>query len=229
MWLAVLGSAATTAEAQAPAPPGPFVVDLRAGGSGLPRDVTYFPPVPSGTLVPTGGPAIEAGAHVYLISLGPARIGIGASVLRARGRTSPQAASSSSESSATTSGARPGVETSFTALAPQLSFNFGSAAGWSYLSAGIGPARARASASSFETASSLQDGDDRVLFVTTVPEQSFEPSLRDINLGGGARWFTNRHFAISFDVRLHIVSGRSGETPPLRTTLAVATAGISLK
>jgi hypothetical protein len=54
-------------------------------------------------------------------------------------------------------------------------------------------------------------------------------SLRDINVGGGARWFTHRHLAISFDVRFHLVSDSGGETPVPRTTLVVVTGGMSLR
>ena len=57
---------------------GADVVDLRAGVGALPRDAGLFPDVPSGTLVATAGLAFDAGAHVYLIRLGPARVGIGA-------------------------------------------------------------------------------------------------------------------------------------------------------
>lgn len=216
----VLGCAATDVQAQGTPPPGPFVVDLRAGGSALPRDAPYFPSAPSGTLVPSSGFAIDAGAHVYLISLGPARIGFGAGILRTGGRTSPQATSSAAGSS-TAAVARPRVETRLTSVTPQVSFNFGSSAGWSYISAGMGPARVRTTVASF------QEDDDGV--VRTIPETSFEPSLRDMNLGAGARWFTNSHFAISFDVRFHVVSGGSGDAAPPRSTLAVATAGMSFK
>ena len=54
-------------------------------------------------------------------------------------------------------------------------------------------------------------------------------SLRAVNVGGGARWFTHRHLAISFDVRFHLVSDTGGETPIPRTTLVVVTGGMSLR
>ena len=57
-------------------------------------------------------------------------------------------------------------------VAPQLSFNFGTSDGWSYLSVGAGTARVNAEATGSSSA---------------------------INAGGGARWFMKRHLAVGFD------------------------------
>jgi hypothetical protein len=181
---------------------------------------------------------LDAGGHVYLISLGPARIGIGASFTRVSGKTSSELLPSGSGSSI----ALPAVRTRITAIAPQLSFNFGSADGWSYISAGIGPAKARTTVSAFTTSSRdrvVTTDDDAVTTddgamatddgPVTTEGTALSRSLRDINVGGGARWFTKRHFAISFDVRFHVVSDTGGEAPIPRTTLVVVTAGMSLK
>lgn len=84
-------------------------------------------------------------------------------------------------------------------VAPQLSFNFGTANGWSYLGAGAGPARVK--------------GD--LTFTTTA-----------LNAGGGARWFMNDHAAIGFDIRVYRLSA-SGSFA--RTTLVAASVGLSLK
>jgi len=84
-------------------------------------------------------------------------------------------------------------------LAPQLSFNFGTTNGWSYLSAGGGPARVEAA----ETR-----------------------SIQSVNAGGGARWFLNAHAAIGFDIRMHKLAAK-GAFP--RTTLVSAAVGVSLK
>ena len=230
IWLVLAGSA-TAAQAQGSDAPGPYVVDLRAGVGALPRAAGLFPDVPSGTLVATAGLAFDAGGHVYLIRLGPARIGIGASVMRASGETSPAPA----PSGFTSSMAVPSVHTRITTIAPQLSFNFGTSEGWSYISAGIGPAKARTTASAFTTSS--RDGavttDDGAVTTddgaVTTEGSALSRSLRDINVGGGARWFTHRHLAISFDVRFHVVSDTGGETPIPRTTLVVVTGGMSLR
>ena len=230
IWLFVVGSA-TAAQAQQSDAPGPYVVDLRAGAGALPRAAGLFPAVPSGTLVATAGLAFDAGGHIYLIRIGPGRVGIGAGFTRVSGKTSSQPAASGSASSI----ALPSVHTRITAIAPQLSFNFGTSNGWSYISAGIGPAKVRTTVSAFTTgsrdgAATTDDGgvttDDGAV---TTEGSALSRSLRDINVGGGARWFTQRHFAISFDVRFHVVSDTGGETPVPRTTLVVVTGGMSLR
>jgi hypothetical protein len=223
---AAFASATTSALAQGPGAPGPYVIDVRAGMGALPGSAVLFPPLPSGTTIPAAGLAVDAGAHIYLIRIGPARIGIGASVVRAAGRTSPAQArtagtTSSSESATSTLPARPDVETRITAIAPQLSFNFGTSDGWSYISAGVGGARARATTSAFATGT----GDAAIQIDPSVVSES----LRAVNFGGGARWFTNRHVAISFDVRFHRVSDAGGEVVIPRTTLTVVTAGLSFR
>jgi hypothetical protein len=172
---------------------------------------------------------------VYLIRLGPARVGIGASFTRVAGKTSQEPAQSGSESQASGSELQatlPGVQTRITAIAPQLSFNFGTSDGWSYVSAGIGPAKARVTTTDFVTGS----GDTSETTVTgsgdaaeTTEGTALSTSLRAVNVGGGARWFTHRHLAISFDVRFHLVSDTGGETPVPRTTLVVVTGGLSLR
>ena len=216
IWLVLAGSA-TAAQAQGSDAPGPYVVDLRAGVGALPRTAGLFPDVPSGTLVATSGLAFDAGGHIYLIRIGPARVGIGAGFTGVSGKTSSRPAPSDSASSFTL----PSVHTRIMTIAPQLSFNFGTSEGWSYISAGIGPAKARVTRSAFVTGS----GDTAV----TTDGTALSTSLRAVNVGGGARWFTHRHLAISFDVRFHVVSDTGGETPIARTTLVVVTGGMSLR
>lgn len=220
VWFGLIGPVGAAAQAPPESPPGPYVVDVHVGISGLPNDPTFFPPGPSGTLIPTSGPGVDVGAHVYLIGLGPARVGIGASVLRAAGRRSQLATRSGSGS---TAAELPDVDVRVTTIAPQVSFNFGTSDGWSYLSAGVGPANVRTTVAAFE--SSSESGAEGL-----TPETSLDsPSLVSFNVGGGARWFTSRHLAFSFDVRFHIVSSGPGEAPTPRTTLVAASAGISLK
>ena len=109
----------------------------------------------------------------------------------------------------------PDVEATLTTLVPQLSFNFGTADGWSYLSAGYGRAEVNTATSGTATAAVRESG-----------------PLSSINMGGGARWFRSPRLAVGFDVRFHILSARSQE-PPLvgtpRSMVITAAAGISLK
>jgi hypothetical protein len=177
---------APRASAQAPDPPGPWVFDLRGATSGTPSDTAFFPPLPADTLVPSRGFGFEVGAHVYMLSLGPARIGLGASYLRARGTTDT-------------------VTTDVRTVAPQLSFNFGTTNGWSYLSAGLGRAWVRTTAEQV-TGTAARESD----------------AITAMNFGGGARWFLTSRLGVGFDVRWH----RLESTP--QAMLLAASAGFSI-
>ena len=221
LWLGVFSGTPAAAQIATPGPPGPYVIDVRGAISPIPRDAGFFPPVPTAAIVPSRGVGIDVGAHVYLMQVGPARLGIGASALLVRGTASP---ASGSTSASTAPPARPDVEATLIDVAPQLSVNFGSAEGWSYVSAGVGSAQLLTGTSAFG------GGGGRT---TMTPAQAIETgTLSSMNVGGGARWFTKARMAFSFDVRFHFISaGVAGDTvpPTPRTTLAVASAGISLR
>ena len=198
--LAPLSAAAQTS---APSQPGPYAIDLRAALSGVPQDPSFFPPIPSGAAIPRRGLGIEVGGHVYLMRLGAARLGVGASVMRVRAAFSPEDEEGQD------------VTTRLTTVAPQVSLNFGSRDGWSYVSGGVGPAKVRTT------------GPELVLDGARRSEK--ESTMRSINVGGGARWFTKPHLAFSFDVRFHILSAGNGSVPTPGSTLVAASGGISLK
>lgn len=199
------GISAAPAAAQDPPPPiGPFVVDVRGA---VPRFKPDAQLANSRGLalgeLPGSGLGVDAGAHVYLFTWKAMTVGLGAQVTMARSHTAPPEAS----------GLRPVTER-FASFTPQLSLNFGSGNGWSYLSGGIGP-------SSW----------------TIVPDGGQESAadqehLRTINWGGGARWFAKRHVAFTVDVRFHQIdagpplAGRSGSP---RTIFIVIGAGIAMK
>ncbi len=214
--------APSTTAAQEPGPPGPYIVDLRLAIAGLPQDATFFPVLPSGTFVPTRALGLDVGGHVYPLGLGPARLGIGATLARTTGRASP----AQPGGSASTPPARqtsPDVESAMTILAPQLSLNFGSSTGWSYVSAGVGQVRITSTASAYASGSSST--------ASTVGEKVLELQRRQaINVGGGARWFLSGHVAFSFDVRFHMIAARAtkeARTPKAATV--VAGAGLSFR
>ena len=198
-------------EAQEPGRPGPYVVDLRIVMAGLPQDPGFFPSVPTSTFVPTRSLGFDIGGHVYLLGIGPARVGLGASLARTKGGASPAQPSGARQTS-------PDVDTTMTTLAPQLSLNFGSSAGWSYVSAGIGQTQITSTASSYASSSST---------ASTVEETTLELERRQtINVGGGARWFVSTHVAFSFEVRFHMIAARATEearTPKANTIVAGAT------
>ena len=184
VWLGLAGvlfGSQTGAQSLTPAPPGPFVIDLRGSTSGIPTSIGLYPTIPEGGSVPSRGFGYDVGGHVYLFNLGPARLGLGINVVGVRGTAIDATAT-------------------MNILAPQLSFNFGSSEGWSYLSAGAGTARVNAG----ETASSSA-----------------------INAGGGARWFIRRHIAVGFDLRWHKIAA-DGATMDA-STLFAASVGFSVK
>ena len=205
--LVILMCAARASYAQDPPPGiGPFVLDVRATFPRLPesagladsRGLTLAE-------LPDGGFGFDVGAHLYGFRWNVVTFGVGAQVTLAR------AHASGTDSLGIVGRA---VTSRFTHVAPQLSLNFGSGNGWSYLSGGIGPS----------TWSIVPDGSD-----AAAPD---EARLRTINYGGGARWFTRRHVAFHFDVRFYVVSaGTPGATQPgsPATNLLILGAGVSVR
>jgi Outer membrane protein beta-barrel domain len=185
---AALVLAVGPAAAQGQTAVGGYVIDLRGATSGLPKETAFFPGIPAETIVPARGFGFDVGAHVYLFRLGPSRVGLGANYMRARGTA-------------------PGIVGNVRTLAPQLSFNFGTRDGWSYISAGAGRAW---------VTTTLDDEESGLL--TTDSD-----GLNAVNYGGGARWFLRRHVAVGFDVRFHRVSG------PPKTNLFAASVGVSVR
>jgi hypothetical protein len=198
-------ASAHPADAQEPPPPIPrFVVDLHG-------TVATFPGDPNLALsrgldqleLPGAGLGGDLAAHLYPFKYRGVTFGIGGRLTRSRAH----------RSQAQESALRPVTER-FTYLGPQLSFNFGTGAGWSYISAGIAASKW----------SVVPDG--------SIPQPPDEERLKTIDYGGGARWFAKPHLAFSFDVRFYAINPSS---PTLvlpggpRTTLMVFGAGISIK
>ncbi|MGB7220770.1 MAG: hypothetical protein WBD07_18365 [Vicinamibacterales bacterium] len=148
------------------------------------------------------------GAHVYPFRWRAVTFGIGGQLTVARARQSPAA-------SGQTPALAP-VTARFRSIAPEVSFNFGTGDGWSYLSGGL----------STSTWSIVPDG------AASVPGD--DEALKTINYGGGARWFAKPHLAFSFDVRFYAISpgtsnGSPSGTGSPRTTMVIVGAGVSLK
>jgi hypothetical protein len=156
--------------------------------------------------LPGLGVGLYAGAHVYLFRWKAVTVGLGGDMAIGRAHAPSQQIGGAEVARAVTE--------RFTHFAPQLSLNFGTGDGWSYLGGGIGHSKW----------SIVPD--------VGQPTAADEESLYTINYGGGARWFIKRHLAFSFDVRLYAINPG---TPVLdrpgspRTTLFVAGAGISVK
>jgi hypothetical protein len=184
------------------------VVDLRGALIGAPAGPGFYPPVPSGTSAPTREFGVDVGGHVYLFQWRAARVGLGADLFWLRGSVSPPSRDDSS-TAATGPAEIPDISASLTTVAPQFSLNFGSSAGWSYISAGYGRAQIVGKRSAFEKG----DAETRTRGVPSI------------NFGGGARWFTTDHLAVNFDVRFHLVSASDLG----RTKLVSVAAGLSFR
>jgi hypothetical protein len=174
----------TAVFAQPASAPGPYIIDLRGAMSGAPSGIAFYPPAPADTLAPQRAFGFEVGAHTYPFALGIARVGIGIDLMRARGT----ATSVSNINAAMT----------VTTLAPQLSFNFGTHEGWSYLSGGYGTTQTRA-----EVMTPAAD-------TAAAATLSRERRTHTINIGGGARWFLRERLAVGFDVRFHWLAATLG-------------------
>jgi hypothetical protein len=193
--------------AQDPPPPLPrVVVDLQGLVPVFPNDAAQLAESRglSVTELPGAGLGGRAGAHVYLIKYRGITLGVGGEVLIGRSSSAPAEGST---------GLVPVAER-LTAAASQVSFNFGSGQGWSYLSGGVG-----------RTRWSVHPSGQAEISADTE-------SLPTVNYGGGARWFIKPHLAFSLDARIfEIQPGRPTQFGPgsPRTRLFVFGAGISLK
>jgi hypothetical protein len=204
----VLLAALTSRSALAQDPPpriGPIVIDLHA-------TVPRFPDDPlladsrglSLAELPGSGLGVQVGVHVYPLRWRAVTFGIGGEVTLGRSRETPPDGSQSVRA----------TEERFSSIAPEVSFNFGTGNGWSYISGGLGSS----------VWSLIPDGQ--------AASSGDTDRLKTINYGGGARWFMKRHVGFSFDVRLYAINPG---TPTLafpgspRTTLMVIGAGMSVK
>ena len=198
------------ARAQEPPPRlGPFVVDFHGTFPTFPNDVVPLANSRGLSLaeLPGLGIGVDMGAHVYLLKWRAVTFGLGGEVTFGRAHSTPSTAAGQ------TTVLLPVTER-FLSAAPQLSFNFGTGHGWSYLSGGIGKS----------VWSIHPDGEE-------PGEADLEP-LKTINYGGGARWFAKQHLAFSFDIRFYAIdpgTPRFGFPGSPRTTLMIIGAGISVK
>jgi hypothetical protein len=154
--------------------------------------------------LPGAGLGGRVGVHLYLLKWKAMTIGLGGEVLVGRSTSTP----------IDTASAFVAVSERLTSADGQVSFNFGSAHGWSYLSGGMG--RSQWS----------------IVPAGSLPTTADAESLPTVNYGGGAHWSIKRHVGFSLDVRLYeIQPGAPTSVGPgsPRTRLLVAGAGIFLK
>ena len=193
--------------AQTPEPIGPVAIDVRVA---LPRfkenaDVATALGV-STTNMPGRGLGLAGGVHWYPVRMGRVTLGVGGEILFS-------GASNTLEAEDDTGVDGPTVQTRFRAISPQVSLNFGTGKGWSYLSGGLGWG-------SFTT----ERKDD--------PVADADGSPRVLNYGGGARWFAKDHLAFAFDLRFYAVNAQeaiTGRPAYPKVTLMIISAGVSFK
>jgi hypothetical protein len=196
---------ASSASAQTDGRPGPWALDVRAVTSPVPDDLTFYPRLQPTAVVPDRGLGLEVGAHVYLLNIGPSRLGVGASLFAVRATTEPlvQATTPSTGTGTATQAAAQDVQIDMRTIVPHISFNFGTRNGWSYLSGGIGATDVVSKTSG------------------AIAGRREAERARALHVGGGARWFMKSHFGVGFDIRFHMVSsGTAGpieESPPPAT------------
>jgi hypothetical protein len=199
----------TRAVAQDPPPKiGPFALDVHVTVPRFPSDNKQLADsrgLAQGEL-PSTGLGLHGSATAYVLTWKAVTFGLGADVTVARAHSAAKLVTRTTMGRAVTE--------EFSHIAPELSFNFGTGNGWSYLSGGIGPG----------VWSVVPDG--------TAGTTADTERLQTINYGGGARWFLNSHVAFSLDVRFYAINP---STPVLglpggpRKTLVFMGGGLSLK
>lgn len=207
MLLGAIGEAAAQDTPPEKLPIGRFAADARVAFPKFKDD----PAIAAGIGVtaanlPARAFGLVFGAHWYPARLGIMTLGVGGEVMVARrGRTLD---TGTEEAPVKTS-----VNSRFSALSPQVSFNFGARDGWSYISGGIG----------WSTFTAER---------TDAPLPDPESRSKTINYGGGARWFAKKHLALSVDLRFYAVNPQEATAarPGLpRMTLLAFNVGAAFK
>lgn len=207
--LAIL-SIAGSAGAQEREPPGPLAVDARVALPGFTEDVSVASAlgVDSATL-PGRGLGLVFGAQWYPLRARAVTLGIGGELLLSRGSRAPV----TDEDAGPPAVPGPEVRTTFSSLSPQVSLNFGTHRGWSYLTGGFGWGAFR---------TELAD--------SPVAPPASRP--RVFNYGGGARWFAKEHLAFALDLRFYAIAAQEAVVarPAYASqTLMVFSAGVAFK
>lgn len=204
--LGVLATATAAMAQPAPGPLPPVVVDVRGFYTGLGQDpLTAAELGVAPTALPSRALGGAVGLNVYPIRRGSFAIGLGGEFVLARGRKVPDPDDPFAVQIA--------VEQRLQGLSGGFSLNFGQRDGWSYLSAGLGP---------------MQFG----TFLGDAAPAESAPRKSTINLGGGARWFTNRHLAVTFDVRFYLTRpelATASYPGRQRNRLLVLSGGVSIR
>jgi len=186
-------------------PIAPFAADVRVALPRFPDDEAIATALAvTQENLPTRGLGLSAGLHVYPIR-GKVALGIGGEMLVSRASRTLEGEGTAADG--------PKVNGRFNTISPQISLNFGSRRGWSYISGGLG----------WGTFTVERDA---------TPVSAPDGSVRTLNYGGGARWFAKEHLAFTFDFRFHRFDAQeasAGRPAYPKGKMTILSAGISLK
>jgi hypothetical protein len=188
-------------------PIGRFAVDARAAFPKMKQDaVTAAGIGVTPANLPTRELGLVFGAHFYPARIGIVTFGVGGEMIFSRRSHTLNTGTKDAPMDVT-------VNSRFSSLSPQVSLNFGKRDGWSYVSAGMGSSTFTAERSG----APLPDPVSR---------------SKTLNYGGGARWFTKKHLAVSVDLRFYAVNPETATTArPARSRMTIMTlsGGVALK
>jgi hypothetical protein len=157
------------------------------------------------TDLPTKGWGLDLGAHVYPVRWRRVALGVGGNLMTSSGHAAPVNAKGKPTGRET--------DTRLKAMGTQLSLNFGSQEGWSYLSGGVGYATFTLENAAYPAPES--------------PEKRLT-----INYGFGARWTVRGHVGFAIDFRFYRLSAGDPEistpTQPGTTRFTLG-AGLTFK
>jgi hypothetical protein len=209
-WLLVCLAIAASATAQPKEPIPPFAVDIRGAFARHKAEPSVATDLGvTAANLPTHSLGLVGGAHVYPLRSKRVTLGLGGHVVMARGSAAVDIVDPATK--VTTKS--PTVRRHFTTVAPEISLNFGHRNGWSYVSGGM-----------FGRSKQYLDRADAPAATT--------PYRKTLNYGGGARWFTTEHVALSVDFRWYSVAEQlaaAGVIAQPRTTLLVLSGGLAIK
>lgn len=210
--LSLLFFDAAGVHAQVREPVGPFVVDARVAMPRFKEDVSVASGIGVDSVaLPTRGLGLVFGAHWYPLRSHRVALGVGGEVLLSGASETPDV--EEPEDGQPPAAAGPAVNTRLSTISPQISLNFGSNRGWSYLTGGFGWA-------GFTTEREN----------APVSDPASRP--RVFNYGGGARWFAREHVAFTVDLRFYAIGAQeatTGRPAYPAETLMVFSAGLAFK
>jgi hypothetical protein len=162
--------------------------------------------------MPGRGPTLILAAQLIFPRRNVVSLGVGGELLlmRARNTIEPEDDTVPGPGPAVPVG--PTLTNRWSHMSPQVSLNFGSGDGFSYLTGGLG----------FSKLTMERDDD---------PQQP-GGRVRTLNYGGGAKWFAKKHLGLTLDLRFYSISAQEAATGRVATSavrVVVFSGGISLR